>query len=209
MHASKLPTPEAWAEAIKAVGFELDIDPEFSWNEFEGFLPAKYKGRDAGFELYKEDFDLSELTDSERADPGDRPLLVTLITHSDMREYMSSMIAAAVLCVIADGKLAEGGEPPFIAAEANIEWARSSIPAVEKLMAHDGFGEEGQLPARHQRSSAKGAVEAIAVGQAHAGQARLAIEGAALVGGQTTFASAGRGGSPGSRSLGTVRAESS
>lgn len=135
MHASKLPTPGAWAQAIKAAHFELEIDPEFSWDEFEGFLPAKYKGRDAGFELYKEDFDLAELSDSERADLGDRPLLVTLITHSDMREYISSMIAAAVLCAIADGKLAEGGEPPFIAADAAIEWARGSIPEVERLMA--------------------------------------------------------------------------
>ncbi|WP_431112991.1 hypothetical protein [Variovorax paradoxus] len=134
MHASKLPTPEAWAEAIKAAGFELDIDSEFSWDDFEGFLPAKYKGRDAGFELAKEDFYLAELTNDERVEVGDRPVLVSLITHSDMREYISSMIAAAVLCAIADGKLAEGREPPFIGAEAAIEWARGSMPEVEKLM---------------------------------------------------------------------------
>ncbi|MDQ8023410.1 MAG: hypothetical protein REI94_16350 [Moraxellaceae bacterium] len=129
-----LPTPADWASAIRAAGFELDIDTDFSWDDFEGFLPAKYKGQDAGFELYKEDFDLSELSDEEQAELEDRSLLITLVTHADMREYMSSMLAAAVLCAQADGRLAEGGEPPFIKAGDVIQWARECEPEVEKLI---------------------------------------------------------------------------
>ena len=127
-----LPTPEAWAQAIQAAGFELSIDTDFKWGEFDGFLPAKYKGGEAGFELYKEDFDLSELSEEEQAELGDRSLLVTLVTHSDMREYMSSMIAAAVLCAMADGRLADGGEPPFIQSADAIQWARTCEPDVER-----------------------------------------------------------------------------
>ena len=134
MHPDSLPTPEAWARAIRAVGFQLDIDTEFDWETFEGFLPAKYKGLDAGFELYKEDFDLSELSDEEQTELGDRPLLVTLITHSDTRQYMSSMIASAVLCSISDGRLADSGEPPFIKPEEAVHWAQGCEPDVEKML---------------------------------------------------------------------------
>lgn len=131
---SSLPTPADWAAAIRAAGFELDIDTDFTWDDFEGFLPAKYKGQDAGFELYKEDFDLSELSDEEQAELEDRSLLVTLVTHADMREYLSSMLASAVLCAMADGRLAEGGEPPFIKSADAIAWARDCEPDVEKLI---------------------------------------------------------------------------
>ncbi|GHE25579.1 hypothetical protein ACFOED_05065 [Vulcaniibacterium thermophilum] len=128
-----LPAPADWAAAIREAGFELEIDSDFRWDEFEGFLPATYKGEPAGFELYVEDFDLSELSDDEQAALEDRTLLVTLVTHADMRQYMSSMIASAVLCSMADGQLAEGGEPPFIPAAGAIEWARKCEPGVEKL----------------------------------------------------------------------------
>lgn len=133
IHPGSLPTPAAWAEAIRAAGFQLDIDTDFDWETFEGFLPAKYKGQDAGFELYKEDFDLSELSDGEQMELGDRSLLVTLITHSDIREYMSSMIASAVLCSISDGRLADNGEPPFIKADEAVQWAQGCEPGVEKM----------------------------------------------------------------------------
>ena len=89
--------------------------------------------REAGFELYTQAFDLSELSLHEREELQDRSLLVTLVTHADMREYMSSMIASAVLCAIADGRLAEGGEPPFIRAADALGWARGCEPGVADL----------------------------------------------------------------------------
>lgn len=129
-----LPTPEKWAAAIREAGFDLEIDSDFQWAEVEGFLPATYKGEPAGFELYVEDFDLSDLSKEEQEALGDRSLLATLVTHSDMRQYMSSMIASAVLCSIADGQLAEGGEPPFIPAGKAVQWAKDCEPGVEKLL---------------------------------------------------------------------------
>lgn len=133
LRPGRLPAPAEWAAAIRDAGFELEIDSDFQWDEFEGFLPATYKGEPAGFELYVEDFDVSQLSDEEQAALGDRSLLVTLVTHSDMRQYMSSMVAAAVLCSIVDGQLAEGGEPPFIGARESVRWARECEPGVEKL----------------------------------------------------------------------------
>ena len=134
MRPESLPTPERWAQAITDAGFDLSIDTDFQWDEFEGFLPAKYKGQEAGFELYKEDFNLSELSKQEQDELGDRSLLITLVTHADMREYMSSMLASAVLCAISDGRLAEAGEPPFIKAGDAVQWARECEPDVERLL---------------------------------------------------------------------------
>lgn len=128
-----LPAPARWARAIREAGFELQIDADFDWADVEGFLPARYKGEDAGFELYTQAFDLSGLSPREREELQDRSLLVTLVTHADMREYMSSMIASAVLCAIADGRLAEGGEPPFIRAADALGWARDCEPGVADL----------------------------------------------------------------------------
>ena len=51
---------------------------------------------------------------------------------------MTSMLAAAVLCALSDGLLAEGGETPFIAAADAIDWARDCEPEIVKLMQADG-----------------------------------------------------------------------
>jgi len=138
MVRDNMPTPQQWLAAIKSQGFEMEMDTDFDVEEHEGFLPCKYKGVDAGFEYYAESVDIAEfleddlLTDEEARQLGNRTFLVSLITHSDYREYMTSMIASAVLCSLADGMFAEGGEPPFIMASESVKWARDCIPEIEK-----------------------------------------------------------------------------
>lgn len=133
-----LPSPKQWAAALLAAGFEVVLDSEFVWWEFEGFLPATYLGQEAGFELYVESVDANQLSKRERKHIQGRDTVVTLITHSDMHEYLSSMLAAAVLCALSDGVLAEGGEPPFIPAQDAIDWARACEPEIVKLMQAEG-----------------------------------------------------------------------
>ena len=138
MVREKLPTPQQWIDAIKSHGFEMEMDVDFDIVEHEGFLPCKYKNQDAGFEYWTEEADIDEFLEEDMLTPeeaellGDRGFLVTLTTHSDFREYMTSMIAAAVLCEISDGMLAEGGEPPFISASDAVNWAKECVPAIEK-----------------------------------------------------------------------------
>ena len=109
-----MPSPDAWARAIAAHGFSMTMDTDFDIDEFDGFLPCTYQGEEAGFEYYAEESDIKELlsegllTEEEAQQLQGREFLVTLETHADMREYMTSMIAAAVLCELADGMLAEG-----------------------------------------------------------------------------------------------------
>ena len=138
MLRENLPTPQQWQEAIKSNGFEMDMDLDFDAEEHEGFLPCKYKGEEAGFEYWTEEVDINEfleeelLTPEEAKELGDRNFMVTFTTHSDFREYMTSMIASAVLCSITDGMLAEGGEPPFIPAVEAIKWAKECEPQIQK-----------------------------------------------------------------------------
>ena len=138
MVRENMPSPQQWLEAIKSQGFEMDMDTDFDVVEHEGFLPCKYKGQDAGFEYYAEDVDIKELledgllSDDEARQLGTRVFLVSLITHSDFREYMTSMIASGVLCSISDGMFAEGGEPPFITAAESIKWVKDCVPEIEK-----------------------------------------------------------------------------
>ena len=125
----KMPSPEAWADAVKAHGFAMEMDTDFDAEEFEGFLPCIYKGEAAGFEYFFDEVDpewLAEwLSQDEIEQIGERDVMVTLVTHSDCREALTSVIAAGVLCTMADGVLAENGEPPLIPAGEAIGWARA------------------------------------------------------------------------------------
>ena len=138
LRKEKLPTPQQWSEEIKAHGFAMEMDIDFDIVEHEGFLPCKYKDEDAGFEYWTEDVDLNELleegmiTPEEAAQLGDRCFMVTLTTYAEIKEYMTAMIASAVLCEISDGMLAEGGEPPFISAGDAVNIAKDSVPEIEK-----------------------------------------------------------------------------
>jgi len=138
MLREKMPTPQQWLDAIKHHGFDMEMDINFDIEKHEGFLPCKYTGEDAGFEYWAEKIDVGEfleddmMTQDEADQIGNRCFMVTLTTHSDFREYMTSMIASAVLCAISDGLLAEGGGPPFITASNAIKWAKDCVPAIEK-----------------------------------------------------------------------------
>jgi len=140
MVRDKLPSPQEWIDAIKSNGFEMEMDTNFDVVEHEGFLPCKYQGMDAGFEYWTEEVDIDEfledemLTQEEAKHLGNRYFMVTLTTHSDFREYMTSMIAAAVLCELSDGMLAEGGEPPFISADKALTWAKDCEPEIQKQL---------------------------------------------------------------------------
>lgn len=138
LRRDKMPTPGAWVAAIRAHGFELDMDADFDVVEFEGFLPCTYKGKEAGFEYWAEETNPDELqeegllSDEERAQLGDCDFLITLETSSSFRDLTTSVIAAAVLTELSDGFLAEGGAPPFLLADNSVAWAKGLLPKLEE-----------------------------------------------------------------------------
>lgn len=128
LSSGRLPTPAEWAQAIRDHGFAMELPADFEPLEHTGFLPAKYQGRDAGFEYYAEKRGwLSRLRG--------RDLVISFLTGADLDQAVSSMIAAGVLCAVADGILDEESAWKISPAEA-IAWARKCeqalLPDIEK-----------------------------------------------------------------------------
>lgn len=118
-----MPTPAAWAQAIRAQGFAMDLDPDFDPTTFSGFLPCTHAGQPAGFEYYVES--RPELDDDLRRAAGPtRTLEVSFVTHSDMRELVSAMIASGTLAVLTDGVVWSDESGAALAGPAALALAR-------------------------------------------------------------------------------------
>ena len=88
---------------------------------FSGFLPCKYKGHDAGFEYYFEPAGpVVESGERLQGAIAGRDSVVSFVTHSDLREAITSVIASGVLCAISDGVLFDD---QFTVASAATAWA--------------------------------------------------------------------------------------
>ncbi|MDB4956222.1 MAG: hypothetical protein JWO36_3791 [Myxococcales bacterium] len=105
---SKLPTREAWLQAIRAHGFELTFDASFDPATDDGHLPCVYRGAEAGFEYFTGDANaylLEQELGELREQLGGRDFAVSFVTRSRMEDLKAASIAGAVLVVIADGLL--------------------------------------------------------------------------------------------------------
>lgn len=80
----------------------MELDVDFDPKTFSGFLPCKHHGQPAGFEYFFQPD--AELDDDVRSAAGaQRTLEISFVTHSDMRELVSAMIASGVLALLSDG----------------------------------------------------------------------------------------------------------
>lgn len=120
----RMVTPVQWADAIRAQGFDMQLDTDFDIRTFTGFLPCRYKGKDAGFEYFFEPVSASELDARTREVVGDRDTLVSFTTHSGFRDLMTSVIASGVLCSITGGVLLDSEADEFTMADAAVAWAK-------------------------------------------------------------------------------------
>jgi hypothetical protein len=77
-------SPSAWQAAISQAGFDVVLDCDFDPLTFNGFLPVRYGDVDSGFEYFY-----------DRDKSGKQT--VTLVWHSDAREGVCGIIAAACL----------------------------------------------------------------------------------------------------------------
>jgi hypothetical protein len=85
----------------------------------------------AGFEYFRDAVAAQELEADVLAKIGDREILISLVTHSDLRELLTSIIASAVLCGLTDGVVwdTEGNE--FFGAAEALTWARETETAIK------------------------------------------------------------------------------
>lgn len=124
VNKDKMVSLDNWREAIYDCGFELDIADDFDLIEKEGLIQCRYKGESSSFEYYFDELDQSDLDGDEKKVISERQHAVVFVTFSEYKDYISSMIAACVLCKVTDGLFLDGGEMPFILADEAVKWAK-------------------------------------------------------------------------------------
>lgn len=125
LRRSAMPTPRAWLNAIVDHGFKVELDTDFDVETFTGFLPCKYAGEDAGFEYYSHRLSKTDRAELDLLESYD--FAVTFVTHSDLREFVSSLICAGVLCKVSDGTLLDPQSGESYTAENVLEFVLSQI----------------------------------------------------------------------------------
>ena len=106
MRDDRLPTVQQWQEAIDALCGSVVLDPVNDLRTHTGYLPARFRGQDSGFEWYYDP--IKDAID----DPPEKAELyshaASLVTHSDMRECVCAMFAGAALAKASGGKVCSG-----------------------------------------------------------------------------------------------------
>lgn len=124
---SRMIDAQQWASALRTHGFEVDLDTDFDVRTFTGFLPCKYKGGDAGFEYYYDPVaGLGDLDARVRAATAGLDHAVSFVTHSDLRELMTSVLSACVLCAETGGVLWDTEGDELVLASDAIARARTA-----------------------------------------------------------------------------------
>ena len=104
IHDSRVPTRDAWQEAIEELGFPTVLDPTLKVEQQSGFSPVVYDGHATGFE-----FELSQAAETLSCYPqiapivGDRAACATFRWGGDLIEMAAALSSAAALTKLANG----------------------------------------------------------------------------------------------------------
>lgn len=120
----RIPSAREWQRALSSAELKVELDHEFDPLQFEGFLPASYDGRTGGFEYFLSKIDPEKHGPDLLARLGDRDAVVSLVTHSDFTELMTSVLAAAALAHLVDGILFDTEAGELHTADDALRWAR-------------------------------------------------------------------------------------
>ena len=126
-----LPTPQQWQAAISDHGFKLVLDTDLDMQDFSGYLPCEIDRVSSGFEYYWGRRD--HLSESQES-------VVTLVTHSDLLEFLCAAIAAAVLASVSEGILEDPQQGQSWGGEQAVDWARQ----VEREISTEPASQEAQ-----------------------------------------------------------------
>jgi hypothetical protein len=129
---SRLPDVRQWQAAIDALGFDVKLDSSLKIGINTGFLPAKFMGRDSGFE-----FDISPASEiketySEFADAfAERDVSGNFRWGGDLNEMASALVASAALTKLSDGICFDPQEGACLDSASAVEQAKSGVEIAE------------------------------------------------------------------------------
>ncbi|WP_395741422.1 hypothetical protein [Prosthecobacter sp.] len=122
----RLPTPAKWQAAISAKGFPLKLAADFDLTTLHGWLPCEYQGKPGGFECHHSIRSQEELQEMEI--PESFPCEILFSTRARVKEeFLSEMIAAAVLAEMTGGVLVEPQSDGRFEGKKAVEWARAQV----------------------------------------------------------------------------------
>jgi hypothetical protein len=129
LRRSAMPSPSDWQQVIRATGLPVELDVEFDADTFKGFLPCKLRGVVSGFEYYA-----SPLSPKEAAEAGasGSDFSVTFVTHSDLKEFACSVVAAGALAQASGGLLVDPQSGESFAAPDAMAWATDQFAEAEQ-----------------------------------------------------------------------------
>lgn len=103
------------------------MDDDFDPRTFSGYLPCKWKGEGAGFEIFFCEVAEFEFDGDLSAEIGDRDVCISFVTRSSETDLMVAIAAAAVLCEKHDGVLLDEESGDFFPAKGAIADARGAV----------------------------------------------------------------------------------
>jgi len=104
MQDSRVPSRDAWQQAIDQLGFPAALEPSLDLRRDTGFRPTNFRGQSTGFEFYLEPAaDVLASYSHITAKVGTRDKCATFRWGGDMAECGAALSAAAALAKVADG----------------------------------------------------------------------------------------------------------
>jgi len=124
---SSLPTRAKWQSAIEKAGFDLVLD-DFDWPSQSGYLPARYRGEESGFECMVEDARPVAKQLGVKL-PESNDVVVSFIFGSDVTESHAATAASAVLAECVGGAYFDEYSDEILDGATAINIAKDSIEA--------------------------------------------------------------------------------
>jgi hypothetical protein len=133
LNRANVPNREALQASIERLGFNLQLDPEFSPFDDSGFSPCTLDGTpDVGFEVHYAPASEVIDGDSDRAAiAGDRDFSMSMVWGGSMKDCACVMIVSCALATDFGAIVTYEGEPPE-SIEAMLENTRSIIADAAK-----------------------------------------------------------------------------
>ena len=131
LRRSAMPTPSEWQQAITATGLPVELDTDFDPDTFNGFLPCKLRGVVSGCEYFAGPMSPAEA--SEVGAPPGSDFSVTLVTHSDLKEFACSAVAAGALAQASSGLLVDPQSGESFPATDAAGWAAEQFAEAERV----------------------------------------------------------------------------
>ena len=172
-----LPSAQQWADAIEQSAYDLSMPLQFDMPGVEAhFIPCDVDNLQSGFDLKIEaaDFEDYNLDPQQRAQVGERNLVVSFQTYSNSQEIAGMVIASALLAENFDGIMVSELEEHIVLPGHNIAYIDEHLKSCREQF-------DGACDMRDSFDPEDPTANTIAQGNAWLGFVLLAIIGLLMI----------------------------